>query len=285
MLNYFSSIAGLALCGLSKGPAVPRGFRVIRKLGQGGMGVVYEAYDESLQRQVAVKKLRDDISSDPSDRESLLEEARTVASLRHPNIIEIYSLIEHRGGLYLVFEYVDGLTLDKVMDPRRRLYPQEALCYLRQIASALDYAHSKGVVHQDLKPSNIMVADGIVKIMDFGIARRVDDLALACADKVRGTAAYMAPEQEVGGAIKASDLYSLGVCLYEMLAGRGPFKNVASYFQKIECNYRPLSELEPALPPGIDEILSTALNPFPERRYPTAGALLADLERVLGSCA
>src|SRR5271170_2000771 len=160
MLSYLNSIAGLALGGLSRGPAVPRGFRVIRKLGQGGMGVVYEAIDEALQRRVAVKRLRDANSTDSFDRESLVEEARTVAALRHPNIVEIYSLIEHRGGLYLVFEYVDGLTLDKVMDPRRRLFPREAVEYLRQIASALDYAHERGIVHRDLKPSNIMVEDG-----------------------------------------------------------------------------------------------------------------------------
>ncbi|MBI3551438.1 MAG: serine/threonine protein kinase [Elusimicrobia bacterium] len=278
MLSFLQELAGFALS-----PAAPRGFRLVRKLGAGGMGVVYEALDESLQRRVAIKRLRDDIAQSPGAKEQLLAEARTVAALRHPNIVEIYALLEHRGGLYLVFEYVDGLTLDQVMDPRRRLSPAEALHLLRQIASALDYAHARGIVHQDLKPSNIMVAGDAVKIMDFGIARRVEDLANAAEPKVRGTAAYMAPEAELGQGLKESDLYSLGVCLYEMLAGRGPFKNVASYFQKIERNYRPLTELSPALPGEIDRVLETVLSPFPLQRYPSAGAFLADLERVFAT--
>jgi serine/threonine-protein kinase len=245
------------------------------------MGVVYEAFDEGLQRRVAVKKLRDEASRDPLDRIRIIDEARTVASLRHPNIVEIHSLVEHKRGMYLIFELVDGLTLDKVMDPRRGLSPEQALSLLRQIASALDYSHERGVVHRDLKPANIMVAEGVVKIMDFGIARRVEDLAVRAETAARGTAAYMAPEQEIGQSLKASDVYALGVCLYEMLAGRGPFKNVASYFQKIECNYRPLTELTPSLPPEIDGVVATALSPFPERRYPTAAALCADAERAL----
>ena len=281
MLSYINTIADKALGRLAIGPAVPRGFRFIRQVGQGGMGVVYEAFDEALRRRVAIKRLREELSADSEGRARLISEARTVASLRHPNIVEIYALLEHRGGLYLVFEFVEGKTLDKVMDPRRRFFPREAVALLRQIAAALDYAHQRGIVHQDLKPANIMVEGGVVKIMDFGIAKRVEDLGARAASRARGTAAYMAPEQEIGQGLKASDLYSLGVCVYEMLAGKIPFKNVASYFQKIECNYRPLSELVPALPAEVDRVVGTVLSPFPERRYPTAAALVADLEKAL----
>jgi len=188
MFSYLDTIAGMALGSLTRGPSAPRGFRFVRKIGQGGMGAVYEAVDESLRRKVAIKVLRDDAAADPDDRGRLLQEASTVASLRHPNIVEIYSLIEHRGSLYLVFEYVDGVTLDKAMDPRRGLAPEDALSLLRQIAVALDYAHERGVVHQDIKPANIMVQDGVVKIMDFGLARS-ERVSASAAAAVRGTAA------------------------------------------------------------------------------------------------
>jgi eukaryotic-like serine/threonine-protein kinase len=257
----------------------PRGFRIVREIGQGGMGVVYEAVDEALQRRVALKRLRDGIAADPEERRRLLEEARTVAALKHPNIVEIHSVIESRAGLFLVFEYVEGRTLWE-LTARGPWAPESALPILRQIAGALDYAHALGIVHRDLKPSNVMItADGAVKLMDFGIARRVEDLALASArPHDGGTPGYMAPEQDIGLALRESDLFSLGVCLYEMLAGFNPFADPAAAAAR---RARPISELAPGLPAALDAVLAGALCPAPEGRPPSAGAFLADLEKAL----
>lgn len=270
----------LRLFGRSR-PLAPEGFRPLRKLGEGGMGVVYEALDLALDRRVAIKRMRDDLAADQKSKAMLFEEARTVARLKHPNIVEIFSLIESPAGLFLVFELVEGKTLDRVMDPSLGLAPETAVGLLRQIASALDHAHAQGIVHQDLKPSNIMVAKGLVKIMDFGIARRVEDLASAGPAAERGTRAYMAPELEHGQIAKQSDLYSLGVCLYEMLCGQRPFANASNYFVKIERNFRPVTELAPALPSSLDEVFWTALHPAPSFRFASATAFLKEVERAL----
>lgn len=259
--------------------AMPAGFRVTRQIGEGGMGMVYEAVDETLQRKVALKKLRPEIAVDPRERRRLLKEARTVAGLRHPHIVEIHSVVEHPDGLFLVFEYVDGQTLaDAVED--KPLPPEAALRLGRQVAEALDYAHAHGVVHQDLKPSNIMVSGGLPKVMDFGIARRLfDTMSTIGRNETVGTPAYMAPEQERGAAGPSSDVYAFGLCLYEMLSGRRAYPVSATYFQKLEKAYVPLSKVA-SVPPEADSVISSALDPDPTKRPPTATALVDALEKA-----
>ncbi|MFH1724957.1 MAG: protein kinase [Elusimicrobiota bacterium] len=257
------------------------GFDIVRKLGQGGMGEVYEAVDRGLERRVAIKKMRAEIAGDPRARKRFLKEARTVAALKHPNIIEIHSIIEEGGGLYLVFEHVPGDPMDEAIARRRALPLGEAVNLTRQVGRALDYAHSRGVIHQDLKPANIMVSDGTAKVMDFGIARRVaETLSTLSRGEVAGTPAYMSPEQERGGYQPESDVYALGVCFYEMLTGRPPFTGVASLNAKLQRAYVPLSRLVPGLPPAVDAVLDQALEPDVSRRFHTAADFVAALEKA-----
>jgi tetratricopeptide (TPR) repeat protein len=259
------------------------GFEIIRKVGEGGMGIVYEAVDRTLRRKVALKQMREHISSDPRQRKRFLREASTVASLRHPSIVEIHSAFEEEGKLFLVFELVNGESLSARLD-RGPLPPNETIAVLRQMARALDYAHAKGVIHQDLKPANIMVAAEGAKVMDFGIARRLHDTQpsmTTTTNEIMGTPYYMAPEQESGEPVKQSDLYALGVCAYEMLTGRRPFETTPCLFQKLESRFPPVSELNPRLPKKTDAVISKALNPKPAGRHANANEFVAELETAL----
>jgi len=261
--------------------AAPAGFRIVKTLGQGGMGVVYEAVDLGLQRTVALKKLRAEIADSPRERARFLKEARTVAALKHPNIVEIHAIHEDAEGLFLVFEKIDGESLHERLG-HGALRPAEAVGYLRQIAMALDHAHSAGVVHQDLKPANVMVAGDRAKVMDFGIARRVQEtMSTLSRVEVAGTPAYMAPEQERGGAVgPAADVFALGACSYELLTGRTPFPN-GGMMMKAEKLYRPASEVAPSVPKAADAVIARALEPEPGARWPTAASFIEALARSL----
>jgi tetratricopeptide (TPR) repeat protein len=261
--------------------AAPAGFKIVKTLGQGGMGVVYEALDLGLQRPVALKKLRAEIADSPRERGRFLKEARTVAALKHPNIVEIHSIHEDAEGLFLVFEKINGQSLHERLGAGA-LRPAEAVGYLRQIASALDHAHSAGVVHQDLKPANVMISGGSAKVMDFGIARRVQEtMSTLSRVEVAGTPAYMAPEQERGGAVgPAADVFALGACAYELLAGRTPFPN-GGMMMKAEKKYRPASDLDPSLPKAADAVIARALEPEPAARWPSASSFVEALARSL----
>ena len=264
-------------------PRGPKGFEIVRAVGQGGMGVVYEALDVSLHRRVALKRMRSEIAAQPRERRRFMKEARTVASLKHPNIIEIHSVVEEGDDLFLIFEYLAGETLDRILAGRKRLPASEALARAREIAKALDYAHGQGVVHQDLKPANVIVSEFGAKVMDFGIARRVQEtLSTMSRGEVAGTPAYMAPEQERGEFLKESDIYALGVCLYEMLAGAGPFAG-GSYIQKVERKFVALSSAAPHLPQAVDGVIEKALEPDPSRRYRAASQLVDDMSAALGA--
>ena len=261
--------------------AAPAGFRIVKTLGQGGMGVVYEAVDLGLQRTVALKKLRAEIADSPRERARFLKEARTVAALKHPNIVEIHAIHENAEGLFLVFEKIDGESLHERL-AHGALRPAEAVGYLRQIAMALDHAHSAGVVHQDLKPANVMVAGDRAKVMDFGIARRVaETMSTLSRIEVAGTPAYMAPEQERGGAVgPAADVFALGACAYELLTGRTPFPN-GGMMMKAEKKYRPASDVAPSLPKTADAAIARALEPEPGARWPSAASFVEALSRSL----
>jgi tetratricopeptide (TPR) repeat protein len=261
--------------------AAPAGFRIVKTLGQGGMGVVYEAVDLGLQRTVALKKLRAEIADSPRERARFLKEARTVAGLKHPNIVEIHAIHEDAEGLFLVFEKIDGESLHERLG-RGALRPAEAVGYLRQIAMALDHAHSSGVVHQDLKPANVMVSGERAKVMDFGIARRVaETMSTLSRIEVAGTPAYMAPEQERGGSVgPAADVFALGACAYELLTGRTPFPN-GGMMMKAQKLYRPASEVAPSLPKTADAAIARALEPEPGARWPSAASFVDALARSL----
>ncbi|MBI3298831.1 MAG: protein kinase [Elusimicrobia bacterium] len=261
------------------------GFRVEKKIGQGGMGVVYLGTDVSLDRPVAIKKMREEIRADPHERERFLREAKTVASLRHPHIVEIYSIVEDGSDVYMVFEYITGKTVHDLTYERGALPFAYAAGVVRAVSSALDYSHRRGVIHRDLKPSNIMVEeDGLVKVMDFGVARQAKDSLsrMSMTNTVVGTPPYMAPEQEQGIVRKESDVYALAVCLYEMVTGSLPFQGVGAgmLMAKLNKTYVPPSRVIGGLPQGFDAVMAIAFDPDPDKRMRTAGELVQALDAL-----
>ena len=250
---------------------------VLGLLGSGAMGEVYEAVDTSLNRRAALKRLSPSVMSDPAALESILREARLMAALKHPNLVAIYSVEKEAGQVFLVLEFVDGMSLQRRLDAETRLPWPEALRIARGVGAALDYAHERRVIHRDLKPSNVMLSKkGEVKVMDFGIAHQAaKSVSRLTRAPAWGTPAYMAPEQELGGVSAAVDLYSLAVCLYEMLTGELPFKGPNFLAQKRESLWTPPSRLVGGLPAGVDGVFAAALAPEPSRRFKDAAALLA----------
>ena len=247
-------------------------YKIERKIGSGGMGVVYEAVDQSLGRTVAIKKMNDEIRVDEREKQRFLEEARTVALLHHPNIVEIHTIFEEEGNIYLVFEYVDGVTLDRMLAKEIQVPFDRARKIFDEAARALSYAHSKNVVHRDLKLSNIMISsEGEIKVMDFGLARHAQEtLARISSREVVGSPAYMPPEQDLGVSSNESDIYSLGVCLYEALTGDLPFKGPDFHYQKEHILYQPASAAVPGLPRAVDALIAKALSPAPGNRFKSA---------------
>ncbi|MBN1503451.1 MAG: serine/threonine-protein kinase [Candidatus Eisenbacteria bacterium] len=257
-------------------------FRVLSKLGEGGMGVVYKALDTRLGRFVALKFLTPDVSIGADDRARFLREARAASAVSHPNVCVIYEIAEDEGRQFIVMEYVDGKTL-KQMLPIQEL--EEALGYAIQVCEALQEAHDKGVVHRDIKTDNVMVNEkNQVKVMDFGLAKLRGSLMLTKTSTTVGTLAYMAPEQIQGGEVDArSDIFSFGVVLYESLTGHLPFvgeHEAAVMYSIVNANPQPIRKFRPELPSELIHILDRALEKDPKERYQTAGDLLIDLRRA-----
>lgn len=259
-------------------------YRLERVLGQGGMALVYLATDLTLNRPVAVKLLREQFAADPSFVERFQREARAAATLSHPNIVAVYDLGMDNGTRFIVMEYVQGETLHEVIQREAPLPAARIVRIGTQLADALAYAHSRGIIHRDVKPQNILITrDGWVKVMDFGIAAAAGESSLTLPGTVVGTANYISPEQAEGyGVGPASDVYSAGVVLYEMATGRPPFR--ASHPMAVARMHvddpppRPAA-LNPALPPGLESIILRALAKDPARRFASAG----DLSRALAS--
>lgn len=247
-------------------------YKIEKKIGEGAMGKVYLAVDKSLGRKVAIKKMNDEIKVNEREKQRFLDEARTVALLHHPNIVEIYTIFEESGDVFLVFEYLEGRTLDTVLNKDIRMSFNRVKGIYEEVAKALDYAHSKGVVHRDLKLSNIMLtAEGYVKVMDFGLAGRAIEAKVNSGNReVVGSPAYMAPEQENGNSSVRSDIYSLGICIYESLTGVLPFQGPDFSNQKMRNFYEPVSQCVPGLPRAIDTLIEKCLDVDPEKRFASA---------------
>ncbi len=263
-------------------------YELVKEIGLGGMGVVYEALDRSLERRVAVKKMRDEIRIDPHERRRFVNEAKLVAQLHHPNIVDIYAIIEEGQEVYLVFEFVSGRTLHDQIKSDGPMTLEAARGVLHAASEAVEHAHAAQIVHRDLKPSNIMITDdGRIKVMDFGVARQAKDAItkMSMTNTVVGTPPYMAPEQEQGTVRRESDVYALGVCLYEMLTGHLPFTGggAAMLLNKLNGKHIPPSSRNPALPAALDEVIAKALVPDPEKRYHTPSELVAALDAVISA--
>ena len=250
----------------------------IRQIGKGGMGKVYEAYDKVLKRKVAIKRVRPELVRSSYVREQFLSEARMVALLRHPCIVEIYTVIESESSLYLVFEYVDGQTLETRLDIDGRLPFSKAKQIFEYVCRGLHYAHSQDIIHCDLKPGNIMIfEDDKAKVMDFGVAKKSVDHETG-ARTVAGTPAYMAPEQQKGFMRKQSDVYSLALCLYEALVGQVPW--TVKGFDIAKKKIVPVSKLAPNVPPAVDSLLEDALKEDPKERIQTIDEFWSRLKAI-----
>ena len=265
--------------------------RVQAKIGEGGMGVVYRAYDEVLQRDVAVKVVKKDPQLDSAASQNLLQEARASSSLAHPNICTIHDVGETEGELYIVMELVDGKSLNQ-MCRDSGLPPELVIRYGAQIASALVRAHDRGIVHRDLKTANIVVtSDGLVKVLDFGLAKRVGESlfegptrtqeTIEDGSALSGTLAYMSPEVLRGeGSDYRSDLWALGVVLYEAASGRRPFEGRTGFELSAAIMRELPKPLGPPVPPGLWAIIQRCLSKEPMQRYQRAGEVLAALEAI-----
>jgi serine/threonine-protein kinase len=254
-------------------------YQLLEPLGKGGMAVVYQARDMMLERLVAVKVLREDYSGDPAFQERFRQEAKAAANLSHPNIVTMHDFGLDNGQLFLVMEYVPGTDLKTLIKQRGRFSPEEALPLLIQACAGIGYAHRAGLVHCDVKPQNMLVTpDMRLKVADFGIARALSTVhANEQSDLVWGSPQYFAPEQAAGAApAPASDVYSLGIIMYEMLTGSLPFQaTTATSLARLHVEEEPplLSEMIPDISPTLEQILTKVLSKEPSQRYRTADQL------------
>lgn len=262
-------------------------YELTHVIARGGMAQVYRARDRLLDRPVALKVLFPELSVDRAFVERFRREAQAAANLSHPNIVPVFDWGEDGGTYYIVMEYIDGQPLSAALRAGGPMPPVRVAQIGARVADALDYAHRHGVIHRDVKPGNVLLtSDEQVKVTDFGIARAVNtEESLTQTGAVMGTATYFSPEQAEGMGVDArSDIYSLGVVLYEMVAGRPPFLGdtpVAIASKHVRDNPPPLRDLNPTVPPALEAIIAKAMAKSPDLRYQSAGDLRVDLQRYV----
>ena len=258
-------------------------YEILELIGTGGMAVVYKARCNRLNRLVAIKILKEDLSKDDEFRRRFHAESQAVAMMSHPNIVSVYDVSHSENIDYIVMELIEGITLKQYMEQKGTLNWREALHFATQIAKALEHAHSRGIIHRDIKPHNIMVLkDGSVKVADFGIAQMATAQNTLTREAL-GSVHYISPEQAKGAHVDArTDLYSLGVVMYEMLTGRPPFDGdtpVSVAIQHINAKATSPRELNPSIPRGLEQITMHAMTADRDKRYASASEMLEDLER------
>jgi hypothetical protein len=262
--------------------------RVLGEIGSGGMAVVYRAVQEPLGRTVAIKALKPSIAVDSGFAKRFEREAHFMASLQHENILHVYDFIKERGTMYIVMEYVQGIDLYDLLEITPRLPVEVAAILALQVARALDYAHFRGIIHRDIKPANVMIShQGEVKLMDFGIARDDKLSDLTETGTGLGTPSYMSPEQILGDKLDfRSDIFSVGIVLYQMLTGRKPFieDDARTVMQKIRLDrYTSPRKINTHVPRTLERIMGRCMEKMPANRYPTTQALIDDLQDFLSS--
>src|ERR1700753_710143 len=261
-------------------------YRLEARIGAGGMSTVYRALDETLQRQVAIKLMNREVTSDSDQLERFRREARAVAQLSHPHIVGVIDAGEDEGRPYIVFEYVEGETLKERLRGLGRLPIAEAVAYGIEIARALGVAHARHIVHRDVKPQNVLIdEEGSAKVTDFGIARTMDEEGLTADGRVLGTTDYVSPEQALGRPVTGqSDLYSLGVVLYEMLTGEVPFKGenqVAVAMKHVREQLPDVQQKRPEISAALAAVVEGATAKREADRYADDAEMITDLEDVL----
>lgn len=269
---------------LVKGMYLADRYEIIEQIGSGGMSDVYKAQCHKLNRLVAIKVLKKEFSQDATFVKKFRVEAQSAAGLTHPNIVGVYDVGEENGIHYIVMELVQGITLKDYIEMKGHLEVKEALNISVQIANGLSVAHENRIIHRDIKPQNIMISrDGKVKVADFGIAKVADSTTVTT--NAAGSVHYISPEQARGGYSDAkSDIYSLGITMYEMLTGEVPFDgetNVAVALLHIQGEMIPPRQINPEIPKSFEKIILKCTQKKPERRYSTAKELIADLKKVL----
>ncbi len=267
------------------------GCRIEALIGRGGMGAVYRAEEEGLGRKVALKVIAPELAQDERFRERFLRESKIAASLDHPHVVPIYQAGEEEGLLFLAMRYVEGTDLAKLVAQEGALQPRRTVELLSQVAEALDAAHEKGLVHRDVKPSNVLIAGAAGRehcyLADFGLTKRTGSLSgMTAAGDIVGTLEYVAPEQITGDPLdERADVYSLGCVLYECLTGQSPFPratDVALLWAHVHEEPVPPSKARPELPKELDTVLARGLAKEPGRRYRSAGELVASARAALG---
>ena len=271
---------------ITKGQKINDRYEVIRSIGEGGMANVYLGYDTILDRNVAIKVLRGDLSNDEKFVRRFQREALSASSLAHPNIVEVYDVGEDDGTYYIVMEYVDGKTLKQLLKKRGSLTLSEAIDIMSQLTDGMAHAHDSYIIHRDLKPQNIMIKDdGQIKITDFGIAMALNSTQLTQTNSVMGSVHYLPPEQASGkGSTIKSDIYSMGIIFYELLSGSLPFRGENAVEIALKHMREPLPSLRdenPSIPQSIENIIRKATAKNPKNRYESARSMHEDLLTAL----
>lgn len=271
---------------LSKGQKINDRYEIIKTIGEGGMANVYLANDTILDRKVAIKVLRGDLSNDEKFIRRFKREALSVSNLSHPNIVEVYDVGEEDGNYYIVMEYIEGKTLKQLLQKRGALALNEVIDIMTQLTDGLAHAHEAYIIHRDIKPQNIMIEDnGLVKITDFGIAMALNSTQLTQTNSVMGSVHYLPPEQANGkGSTVKSDIYSLGILMYELLTGSVPFKGdtaVEIALKHMKEKIPSIRKQNPTIPQSVENIVLKATAKNPKNRYDNVRDMYKDLQTAL----
>ena len=271
---------------LSKGQKINNRYEIVKNIGEGGMANVYLANDTILERKVAVKVLRGDLSADDKFIRRFEREALSVSNLSHPNIVEVYDVGVEEGSHYIVMEYIDGKTLKQLLKKRESLTLSEVIDIMTQLTDGISHAHESYIIHRDIKPQNIMIEDdGRVKITDFGIAMALNATQLTQTNSVMGSVHYLPPEQASGkSATVKSDIYSMGILMYELLTGNVPFKGdnaVEIALKHMKDKIPSVRKQDPSIPQSVENIILKATAKNPRNRYDSAKEMHEDLLHCL----